>query len=325
VRLARYLTLLVSWIAIGFLYVPNGVASEICNRIVAVVNDEVITLYELNKKIEEMTRMSPEDLNLKDPKRYLETRRMILDLLINDRITQEKIQELEITVSERQVDETIERIKENNRWTHEDLMEKLKAEGLTYEKYRDRIKKDLERIKLINSEVKSKIIIREEEIRKFYEEHKEDLSTEGQMHLAGIFLMGEDPNDPEEVRKLTLKGQDILSRLRNGEDFAKVAREFSQGPGAKDGGDLGRFKTTQLNPELRKELESVPVGGYSDLILRPNGIQIIKVIENEKGQVKPFEEVKDAIQGILYQEEVNRRYTAWIDDLRKKSYTKIIF
>jgi peptidyl-prolyl cis-trans isomerase SurA len=324
VRLARYLTLLVSWMAIVFLYVPNGIASEICNRIVAVVNDEVITLYELNQKIQEMTGMSPEALNLKDQKSYLETRRMILDLLINDRITQEKVQELEITVTDRQVDETIERIKENNRWTHEDLMEKLKAEGLTYEKYRDRIKKDLERIKLINSEVKSKIIIREE-VRKFYEEHEEDFSTEGEMHLAGIFITGEDLNDPEQVRKLTLKGQDILSRLRNGEDFAKVAREFSQGPGAKDGGDLGRFKTAQLNAELRKALESVPVGGYSDLIIRPNGIQIIKVIENEKSQVKPFEEVKDAIQGILYQEEVNRRYTAWIDDLRKKSYTKIIF
>jgi peptidyl-prolyl cis-trans isomerase SurA len=104
-----------------------------------------------------------------------------------------------------------------------------------------------------------------------------------------------------------------------------LAKEFSQGPGADEGGDLGLFKTDQLDPQLKKIVEDIPEGEVSNLIIAANGIQIIKLIKNQKKEVKPFDEVKDAVYGLLYREEVNRRYMTWIGELRKRSYTKIIF
>ena len=201
----------------------------------------------------------------------------------------------------------------------------MKSEGITYEKYHEKVKQDLERLNLINSEVKSKIIIREEQLGQYYDKHKEEFSSVGEVHLANIFLMKKDPKDEDEIQELSQKGETILARLRKGEDFAKLAKEFSQGPGANEGGDLGLFKTDQLEPLIRKILDNLPEGGISDLIVRPNGIQIIKLIERKEAKVKSFEEVMDAIYADLYNAEVNKRYMSWIKGLRKSYYTKITF
>ena len=137
--------------------------------------------------------------------------------------------------------------------------------------------------------------------------------------------MARDPKDREEMGLLNRKGREVLERLKAGEDFGELARVFSQGPWVAEGGDLGVFSEEELDPGLRKIVESIPEGGFSDLIERPNGIQIVRVIRRFGGAIKPLDDLRNAIYEILYRQEVNRRYTAWIEDLRERSYTKIIF
>ena len=304
---------------------PHRVSGEVFNRVVAIVNDDVITLYELNQKIREMTGLTPETLRDKDEGRYLETRRKILELMINDKCAKEKIRELGIQIPPERLDAAIETIKRRNHWTHEDFLAMLKKEGITFEAYREELKAELERIELINAQVKSKIVIREEEIDQYYRDHQEEFSTEETVQLSGIFLIRKNPKDEEEFRELKVTGEDILARLRNGEDFARLAKVFSQGPGADEGGNLGTFKVDQLDPALAKALEGLDAGQVTDLIIKANGIQILKVIKRQKGEVKPLEEVREKIDATLYQQEVNRRYEAWIQELRRETYTKIIF
>lgn len=312
-------------VALLFLFGLQRVSAEIFNRVVAIVNDDVITLYELNQRIRELTGSTAQDLRDKDETSYLETRRQILELMIDEKCAEEKVRELGIKIPPQQIDATIETIKNRNRMTQEDLMAMLKNDGATYEEYRERIRAQLERIELINYQVKSKIIIREEQIAQYYKENQEEFGSEATVQLAGIFLIQKNPEDEREFRELKIKGEDILGRLKNGEDFAALAKEFSQGPGADEGGDLGAFKEDQLEPELRKALKGIEAGQFTDLIIKKNGIQIIKLTKRQKAQVRSFEEVKDAIHAKLYQEEVNKRYMAWIKELRKETYTKIIF
>jgi peptidyl-prolyl cis-trans isomerase SurA len=311
--------------AMVFVFGPHRVYGEVFNRVVAIVNDDVITLYELNQQIRVMTGSTAEDLREKDEERYLEARRKILQFMIDEKCAQEKIQEMGIKIPPEQIDARIESVKKRNRWTHEDLLAALKQDGITLEELREKIKTDLERAELINYQVKSKIIIREEQITQYYEEHKEDFSSEETVHLAGIFLIRRNPKDEEESLKLKAKGEEILAKLKNGEDFAALCKKFSQGPGSDEGGDLGSFKADQLDPELRKAVAGIEEGGFTDLIIKPNGIQILKLIKRQKAQAHPLEEVREDIYATLYQEEVNRRYEAWIQELRKETYTKIIF
>jgi len=312
-------------LAIVTLVYHQLVSAEIRNRVVAIVNNEVITLYELNTKTRELTGLDPAELELRDKKKYLETRRKILDLLIEEKIAKEKIQELGIKLTPKEVDSAIEKIKKDNQLTHEDLIANLKKQGMSYESYREIIKNDLERMHLINLEVKSKIIIREEKIREFYDKNKDQFSSQEKVRIAVIFLGEKDPSSQRQARSLHEKAQTIFNRLKTGGDFGELAREVSQGPGAKEGGDLGFFKTSELDPRLQEAIRELPEGSISEPITTPSGIQIIKLLERQKGRTKAFEEVKNAIYGKLYQEEVNKRYSSWIKKLREKAYTKIIF
>ena len=113
--------------------------------------------------------------------------------------------------------------------------------------------------------------------------------------------------------------------IKGGKNFANLARKFSNGPGASEGGDLGVFKMSQLNPEMTDIIKDLSAGEVSKPIIRPYGIKIIKVEEKDGGGEKSLEQVRNAIQTILYKKELNKRYSAWIKELRKKAYIKIIF
>ena len=302
----------------------SSVSGEICNRVVALVNNDIITLYELNNKIRTLTGFKPVSLKTQDQNNFIQTRRKILDILIDEKLTKDKIQELGISVTPKEVDDAIEMVKKNNSLTHEDLVAALKKQGINYESYRENLKTELERMRLINFEVKSNIIIREEEITAYYNAHKTKFNTEEQVRLAIIFLKQDLPSD-EEGKSLIDKAEGIINRINNGEDFGELAKKISQGPGALEGGNLGFFKISGLDSELRKVIDNLSEGEVSDPIIMPSGIQIIKVIEKQEKRSKLDDESKDAVYRILYKEEVNKRYSSWVKELKEKSYTKIIF
>ena len=304
----------------------DAAIAEVCNRIVAIVNKDIITLHELNNKIKQYTGLDPEHLTAANQERYLQARRKILELLIDEKIAHDKVKELGIEISEAEIDSYIENIKKDNHLTQEDLIKSLKEQGISYESYRKKIRSDIERMQLIEFEVKSKIVISDEKIKGYYETHQDEFNTGETVHLAAIFIGLEgDPSDRDAIRKLYRKTDVIMSRLRNGQDFGELADKFSQGPGAGEGGDLGVFSVSDLDPELKKIVESLPEGGVSKPIMKPSGIQIVKLIERQERGLKSLDKVKNSIYWKLYQDEVNKRYTSWIKRLREKSYTKIIF
>jgi len=280
----------------------HGWASETLNRIVAIVNDDVVTQYELNQKIERATGSTTDDLKAADNERFLELRRQVLEMMVNEKCTQEKIRELEIEVTSDQIDAYIEDIKEQNQWTQEDLVAVLEADGATYEEYWNEVKKEFEHDRLISEQVTGKVIIREEEIRQYYEEHRADFATEESVHLAGMII----------ASRNTEEAKAVLARLKNGEDLEDLI-------------DLGTLETDLLDPELKKVVDELDVGEVSDLIVRPNGIQIIRLLERQEKGVKSIDDVRETIRAILYEEEATRRYAAWVEDLRKEAYTKIVF
>ncbi|MBN2062638.1 MAG: SurA N-terminal domain-containing protein [Deltaproteobacteria bacterium] len=299
--------------------------SESYNRIVAVVNEDVITLHELNTRMKEMTGLSDQEMKNRNLEKYIETRRKVLEYLIDEKITQQKVAELRIEISSEQVDNAIENIKKNNQFTQEDLLEELKKEGLTYDKYRETIRKDIERATLINYEIRSKIIIREEQALSYYEEHRDQFTIDGRVHLACIFLISDESIDEEESEQPLKKGNDILSMIKAGEEFGELARKFSNGPGAEEGGDVGWYKMEQLDKKLRDVINGLSEGEVSDLIKRDKGYQIIKLIKKEETKIKSYDEVKDAIYDIFYKKEIDERYASWIKNLRENTYTKIMF
>ena len=317
--------LLAAWMVGTILAAASaGASAETANCLVAVVNDDVITLHELHKKMKEMTGIDPGTLKERSRQQYNDARRMILERLIEDRIALEKIREIGIEVKDSEVDDAIERIKRDNHWSQKELEATLRDKGLTWEEYREKVREDLQRYKLVNFEVKSRIIIRDERIEAYYEEHKERFQRKPGVEIATIFLLregsGKDGSvDPER------RAASLVRRIREGSDFGELAREHSDGPGAGEGGYLGRFDPKQLEPEIRKVIEQTPEGGVSDPIIKPNGVQIIKVLDKGGTGLMPLEKVRDAIYRILLREEIDRRYVVWIEEPKARTYTKVLF
>jgi parvulin-like peptidyl-prolyl isomerase len=117
----------------------------------------------------------------------------------------------------------------------------------------------------------------------------------------------------------------ILERLKQGEDFNQLANEVAREHGEALNGDVGRFEESQLEPSLVKRLRELPDGGITEPLIRPNGVQIVKLVKREKTDLKSFDDVRNAIHSMFYKKEVEKRYMAWIKELRKHAYTKIIF
>lgn len=303
----------------------TGMSAETSNRVVALVQDDVITLHELNNKIEEITGQTREEIRAGGEEYYTEVSDKVLDLMIDEMLAKNKIKELELEITESEIKDSIESIKRANNWTHEDLLNHLEQEGLSYEKLREKIKNELERRRLIDSEVQSKILIRDEEIEEYYNSHREEYLRQSEVEISGIFLFRQNTNDQSEEERLIEKGNSILKRLNNGEAFEDLAREFSQGPGANEGGNLGRFKESQIDADLSKVIENLAEGEVSGLIKRDNGLQIVKLVKRTEAGLVALEEVKENIFETLYNEEVNKRYTVWLNDLRSSFYIKKIF
>ena len=171
---------------IGIFIITETFGAELVDRIVAVVNNDIISLQELNR----ITKPYVERIKLnrysseKEQKMLFEIRRKILNQLIDDKLTDQELKKHNITVSKREIDRTIERIKEMAAITDEELRAELATQGLSMEEYRARTKEQLLRRKLINLEVRSKIVITQEDVEAYYDSHRDAYAGEKNITFA---------------------------------------------------------------------------------------------------------------------------------------------
>lgn len=316
---------IISSILLSIFLTAPGVFAEKSNRVVAFVNDDVITLYELNNKVEELTGKTCEELKSANEQEYFDARDKILDLLIDQKLAEAKIKELGLEATQEEVDDYLEMIKERNKLTQEDLVAQLKKEGMPYDKFREKIKKDIETRNLIESEIKRKMIITDEDIAKYYQSHKSDYEKPGSAHIASIFLVPGSTGTQTELDMLKKKGEEILERLKKGEDFGALAREFSNGPGVSEGGDLGIIKLADVDPKILDVINSLKEGEVSPLINMGNRLQIIKLIKKNETEWIPLDKVREDIYQKLYDQEIEKRYVEYMAELKNNCYTKVVF
>jgi peptidyl-prolyl cis-trans isomerase SurA len=301
-------------------------SAEIVDRIVAVVNDDVITLTELNTLIKpyiEKIRTlgySPE----KEKQLIFKVRESMLNRLIDEKIEDQEIKRAKIEISDEQIDSTLERIKETNFYTDEDLRAGLAKDGLTMKEYRKRIKDQILRTRLVNLNVKSKIVITKEDIKAYYEKHLDNYGGKKKYHLRNIIMTVPSLADSGKKLEIKAKMDEILEKLKAGQSFEALAKKYSESPAASDGGDLGVFEFDSLSPKLQKAIKDIKPGGFTPVLDTDQGYQIFSLEEIVNAPGKSLESVSPEIERILYEESVERKYQTWIEGLRKQAVIKII-
>jgi len=314
------------FITFGFPLIAKAESAEVVDRIVATVNDDIITLFELNRSFEpyaEKVRALGYSIE-KEREMLFKVREDMLSRLIDQKIRDQEIKRFNITISEKEIDQTIERIKEANFYTDEDLRAALANDGLTMEEYRKQIKEEILRTKLVNLKIKSKIVITEDDIKSYYENHQDKYGGKKKYHLRNIIMKVSPFAVEKEKLEIKTKMDAILDKLNGGQSFETLAMTYSESSLAAEGGDLGLFGLDELSLQLQDTIKEMKTGEFTPVLDTDQGYQIFFIQEIVNTPGKSLEEVSPEIEKILYNEILEKNFLSWLEDLRKQSVIKII-
>lgn len=300
--------------------------SEVVDRVVAIVNDDIITLSELNEAMRPYEQKILASGYTPDRERQMlfRVREDILNQLIDQKLTDQEIARYKLNVGDNEIDQAIERIKKTNSLTDEAFRAALEREGMTMEAYRQKMKEQLLRANLLNKEVKSKIVITREDVRKYYDEHP-DLYKVSQSYVLETILCRPEPSRADISNAVCRNAlETLLPLLRSGKPFSEIAPTVQQ-PGLDLRRiELGEYRLEVMAPEIREAVSRLKPGEYSEVIETDQGFQVFRITEIRKSQGKTLEEATTEIEDKLYREILDARFNKWLQELRKQSVIKIV-
>ncbi len=287
-----------------FTFVYNAKALE--DRIVAVVNDEVITLSELRTAD---TKVFPS---------------ASLSFLIEKKLQLQAAKKKGISVSNTEVEEAINDIKKMNRFTSDEEMNAaLLKEGISVEDYKREIREQLIIMKLVNREVKSKISVSDKDVENYYESHKSDFRFPERIRIGYVNVPVKSSDSDDEVQKALGKINNIRRDLNNNVSISELMKRYSDSGDIKFVSDLGFIKKGDLIPELENPAFSMNEGEISDVIKTSTGFYVIQKIEIKKKEYRSLDEVKDIARESVFQEKSESVYKDWLYNLKTSSYINI--
>jgi peptidyl-prolyl cis-trans isomerase SurA len=308
----------------GVLFILFGqgiLAAKTVDRILVKVNDEIITLSELNREMEPVRK----DIKSKYSGAQLEqaiqkAEKQTLDGLIEEKLIYQKAVELEYPANAGdKVDTYIQDlIKENNLKSTDDLEEALAREGKSLKEYREMIERKMISQDLVNDFIGAKISLLTPEIEKYYQNHVADYTTPEEVTLSEIIIAKTEGSPEAENR-----ANDLYRRIQQGEAFATLANQYSIGTTANKGGNIGTYLLEKLNPETIKAISKLKENEASKPQKIAEGFIIYRLDARKPAVTLPLEEVKDSIKGKLYNEKRIPEYERFIQQLKEDAYIQI--
>ena len=286
--------------------------SQVADRIVAVVNGEIITLFDLNRRFEPIMRqVEGRTLSAADEDRLKAMKRQLLDRMIVDILFMQEAERLGLKASDVDVEDQIRAVLQDNRLTEDQFREQLAQEGITRAQYVSELRKEMTVNRLISTMVHNKIAVSDDEVNEYFKANMRRLGSGRTVELQLILLPpGED-------------GAALRQRiLRKELDFAEAARLYSRGPGAQEGGNIGSFAFDQLAPAWRTALQDVSPGDISAPFDLSGGSALLKLVGETTGDT-PGSDVAERIRETLAKPKYDEVYSNYIERLRSRAIIDI--
>lgn len=308
---------------LAVLAAPSG--AEVLDRVAAVVNTDIVTLTEVEQRaapvLDQVMREPPGQRRDSD---HREALRHALDDLIGEKLMDAELKGLNVDVSDQEVDLAIEDVKKQNNIADPLAFEQaLTGQGFTMTTYREFMKKQLAKVKLLNIKVKSKIKVSDDDVKAEYARMAKIESQDTEIHARHILIQVAANATPAEVEAAHQRALAVVKEAREGADFADLARRESQGPSAKDGGDLGWFRRGTMVAEFENAAFGLKKGEVSEPVRTKFGWHVIKVEDTRQAPPKPFDEVKDQLRDRLYRDQVEHQTEAYVAELRRNASVEV--
>jgi len=305
----------------------EGGESKVVEEIVARVNNEIITTSELEKARRAAAEDAQQDCSGKCTQEQLQVavedrQKFALRDLIDQSLLAQRGKDMGISV-EADVIKQLDQIRIQNKLADMDALERaVTQEGLNWDDFKNNIRNKLLTQQVIQREVGSHITIGHDDAQKYYEEHKNDFVKPEQVALRAIEISTEGKNATE-IAEQKKKAEDLLKRINDGEDFSVLAKRFSDGPTAQQGGYLGVYKRGELNKQLEDTVFTMKKNQLTDVIETKQGFLIMQVLERYEAGVQPYEKVENEIMDRLYSERMEPALREYLKTLREESYVVV--
>ncbi|HVU47255.1 MAG TPA: peptidylprolyl isomerase [Terracidiphilus sp.] len=298
----------------------NSMGGDVVERIVARVNDQIITQSDYDRALKEMDQearqhgdtMQQMSVEHKD----------LLRSLIDQQLWLSKGKELGITGETELVKRLDDIRKQYNLSSLEDLEKAAREQGVSYEDFKQNIRNQIITQNVMRQEVGEHIQFTPGEAMRYYEEHQQDYTQPESVRLGEI-LIPADADDQAKLAEAKTKADDIEARLHAGGDFSQLARSFSGGPTASSGGDLGQYKRGQLPKLLEDKTFPLQTGQYTDPILTRQGYIILKVTQHTAGGPAPYKDVEQQVEEALYESRMEPAIREYLTKMREEAYIDI--
>jgi len=322
VELCKKIFLVVMWGAL--LSATSG--ANVVDRIVAVVNDDIVTLVEFNAAFAPHLQNIMKEYEGEDREKVIEhTRKVFMQRYIDGILIEQEAKKTvpPIVVKDEEVITVLREIVEKRNLSMEEFLKELAKEGNTLEMAKEEIRGQMLRMRVLNREIKSKILVTEEEIGEYYNKHRDQYEGKEAVHIKEIMLTVPEQAGKAARAKIKENAHNLLRSIKAGESFEEVAAKYSQGGAAKDGGDIGFVERGIIIPELEAVAFGLSVGEVSNVIESENGFYIIKIVDKRGAGIKSLEMVRQEIKAKIENEKMERKYEEWISSVRKKSHIDI--
>lgn len=320
-------TVLRLFFIILLLLAPVSARTELVDRVAAVVNGDVITQSEMleesgkfTQKIETQAPASEKETLLK------KAREQVLSQLIDKALLIQQAKKSGLIVADEEVDDAIANILNRTGMSLKQFQKDLTNHGMNEESYRKTIREQILISRLVNRQIRDKVVITDEKIVEYYNTSFRNQPVPAGYRILQIGITFNDAESPYKSREeAKSKAEEVRKSAALGKNFRELAKAFSTLPSARDGGDLGAFNRDELASFMREPIMKLKPGQVSEVLATPSGFQILKlqsIKEGDKIELPPLDSVQEEIKDKLMQEESTRQYEAWLARLRSEAYIK---
>jgi peptidyl-prolyl cis-trans isomerase SurA len=308
---------------IGALAMPPAAgAQQGLDRVVASVDGNPITTHDLEAfaTANKVSLPDPNDSNAPSTK-------AVLKGLISERLLESEVKKYQGRVEEGQIKAYITDFEHNAGLTDEQLRAQLQAQGVTYDQFRQHAQIELEKMMMIDKEVRQKVNISPAEIKAYYDAHPAEFTAKKERFKLAQILIALPPNSsPDQVEAARQKAEDIRKQAVKGGDFAALARKYSDDDSKSQGGELGDFSRGEVLDSIQTAINKMKPGEISEPVRTEHGFHIVKLEEHDTPGLKPLAEVSDQIRDKLMTDKAKAQFTKWVEtDLVKQHYVETLY
>ena len=312
------------WLLLGALLLWGDVAgARTIERIVAVVNRQIILLSELSERVRPMLPQIKRNPDKAAQAQQLDQlRRQMLQNMVDEKLITQEARKLKLTISDSDLERAIKDVMRRNGLSRKQLEQALAQEGKTITAYKQSIlKPQLLRMRVINVQVRSRVSVSDDEIRALYQKNMRKLGVETKVRARHIFILVPEGSSPAKIAERKRFASALADRAKKGADFAELARKHSQDPVTRlDGGDLKYFARGTLPSNVERVVFAMKKGDVQGPLRTDRGFHVILLVDRKESSARSFEEVKGKLKQEVYGRKMEKATMAWLAEVRRKAH-----